>query len=612
MTEHVQTPQDLEKLHASEYRRLYKKPLYDVRAIRDLRDMLRQSVDLYGEHAAYLLKDPIATRQIQLRSPEHLALRVDHSRPYRPVSFRQFAADVNAMGTALVNSDFPVGSRVALVSETRYEWYVSYLSVVNGYGIVVPLDKELPDDELASLLQRSEADIVIYSAGKRKAIQAVRDKLPKVKGFIAMDLPEDEAKEIYFWDLIQKGEQRLKAGESSYTSLPIDDRAMQILLFTSGTTAKSKAVMLSHHNICTNLMAMCSMVYIDDKDVFLSVLPIHHTYECTCGYLCQLYRGSTVAVCEGLRYIVQNMKEVRATMILVVPLMLEAFYRQIMKKVSADPKVFRKFKMGLKISALLRKLGMDRRRKLFAQIHEGFGGHLRLLIAGGAAISKDILGGMQELGFNCIQGYGVTECAPIFALNRDFYYKNTAAGLPMPGVEMKIINADEDGIGEIIGRGDNVMLGYYQAEALTAEAIDAEGYYHTGDYGYIDEDGFVIITGRKSNLIVTKNGKNVFPEELEFLIAQDMRVKEVVVYADKDEGGDTLIACQIYPNDETFKEANAGSLPERSEIEKELEAWVREVNQKLVAYKRIKKITFRDTEFVKTTTRKIRRSSVIR
>lgn len=402
---------------------LYKAPLYEVRKIRDLRDMLQQSVALFGDHPAFMIKK-------------------EHGAPYTAVTVKEYAADVDALGTALLKR-VPIGSRVAILSETRYEWYVSYLSITNGTGVVVPLDKELPGREIASLLNRAEADVLIYSASKQQLVEEIREEVPGVKLFICMDPLADRGDTLYFWDLLAEGRQLLAKGDRTFLEAPVDPEAMTILLFTSGTTAEAKAVMLCQRNICANLEGMCSMVYIGPEDTFLSVLPLHHTYECTCGFLCQIYRGSTIAVCEGLRYILPNIKESRPTVILVVPLMLEMFHRAIMKKAKATKKMARKFEFARKLSKLLLLVGIDIRRKIFAPVHETFGGRLRMLISGGAPVDPNILQDMQDLGFICIQGYGLTECAPILALNRDCYFNNRAAGLPLPGVEIKIINPDE-------------------------------------------------------------------------------------------------------------------------------------------------------------------------
>lgn len=581
-------------------------PLYDVREIKDLKDMLRQSAEHYANDTAFLVKDPRAIGQKEIAQTDDQSEKTK-SLPYLPVTYKKFAEDVDAFGTFLMSQGLE-SARVAILGETRYEWYISYMSTVNGAGIVVPLDKELPVAEISSLLNRSHADILIYAGSKRKEVDAIRDQLPEMKIIISMDDPTEGSNDLYFWDCLQLGYELLGQGNRKFVDAVIDPEALGILLFTSGTTARSKAVMLSHRNICINLMAMCSMLYIGPDDIFLSVLPLHHTYECTCGFLCPIYRGCTVAVCEGLRHITKNMQESKVTIMLVVPLMMELFYKRIMKGASATPELAKKFRLGLKISGLLRKVGIDKRRKLFAKIHDNFGGNLRILIAGGAAIDPAILTGMQNLGIHCVQGYGLTECAPILALNRDKFYKNESAGLPLPGVDVKIIDVDENGIGEIIGKGPNIMLGYYEDEEATAAAIDSEGYFHTGDLGYLDKDNFVIITGRKKNVIVTNNGKNIYPEEIEFLLLQNDLIAEVLVSGVADEAGkDTLIVAEIFPNEEKVKELLGDVALDSEEVRAEVDKVVKEVNHSLATYKYVKRFTLRTAEFEKTTSKKIKR-----
>lgn len=569
-------------------------PLYDVRKITDLRDMLRQSVEIFADKAAFMVKDPRAARKNQTGDE------------YLPVSYSQYGRDVDAFGTKLkeLNLEQP---RIAILAETRYEWYVTYMATVNGTGVTVPLDKELPAGEIESLLNRSRARILVYSGSKQDVVDKVRDNVPTLEYCVCMDDVDSSARAENFWEWLKQGEDALQEGSRKFLDAEIDREAMSILLFTSGTTAKSKAVMLSHNNICINLQAMCSMLYIGPEDIFLSVLPLHHTYECTCGFLCPVYRGCTVAVCEGLRHITKNMQESQVTIMLAVPLMLELFYKRIMKSATSDPKLAKKFRLGLGISRFLMKLGIDKRRSLFEKVHAAFGGKLRLLIAGGAAIDPNIMKGLQDLGLHCVQGYGLTECAPILALNRDVIYKNTSAGLPLPGVEIKIIDEDENGIGEIVGRGPNVMLGYYENEEATAEAIDAEGFFHTGDLGYLDEDGFVIITGRKKNVIVTKNGKNIFPEEIEFLLARSDLIQECLVSGVQDEDGDIIVTAEIFPNMEKMAELLGDVDPTSEKVRELIAAEVKQVNHSLTTYKYIRSFTLRSTEFEKTTSKKIKR-----
>lgn len=585
-------------------------PLYDVRPIADLRDMIKQSAELYGDKAAFMVKDPRALPENRstvgkAADRSEAADGEGKSTPYLPISYTQYAKDVDALGTFFFANNL-AGSRIALLGESRYEWYVSYLATVNGTGIAVPLDKELPRGEIANLLNRSRADILIYAASKQQDVDAIREQIPTVKTFISMDKPKVTG-DRFFWDCLAQGRVALDGGNQSFVTAPIDTEILSVLLFTSGTTAMSKAVMLNQRNLCINLQAMCQMLYVDPSDVFLSVLPLHHTYECTCGFLCPVYRGATVAVCEGLRHITRNMQESKVTMMLVVPLMLELFYKRIMKSATSDPKLAKKFRLGLKLSGLLRKVGVDKRRSLFAKVHQTFGGSLRMLIAGGAAIDPAILSGMRDLGIETVQGYGLTECAPILALNRDVDYKDRAAGLALPGVEIKIIDADENGIGEIIGRGPNVMMGYYENEEATREAIDPEGFFHTGDLGFVDKDGFVIITGRKKNVIIAKNGKNIFPEEIEFKLMQHDLIAECLVSGREDDEGETIVRAEIFPNEEKVKESLGDVALDSPEVHAAIDQIVRQVNHGTVVYKYIKAFDLRTTEFEKTTTKKIKR-----
>lgn len=568
-----------------------KAPLYEVREIKDLKDMLAQSVELFNNNTAFLTKPVIGE-------------------PYVPVTFNEFNDDVNALGTALVDLGLLDGT-VTIMGKTRYEWYVSYMATVNGVGIVAPLDKELPKNEIKNLLYRSHANALIFSSEKEEEVLAIKEEIASESSnetakniiYISMDYEEEKDGVLSFKALIEKGKALLKEGNRRYLDIEIDAEAMKVLLFTSGTTAASKAVMLSHKNICKNLMGMCQMVYIGPEDTFLSVLPIHHTYECTCGFLCQVYRGSVIAQCEGLRHIVKNMKESQTTMILTVPLMVEAFHRNIFSKKNEA-----RVRKGIKITKGLRKIGIDLRKKIFAQVHEAFGGKLRLIIAGGAAIDPNIVQDMQDVGLHTLQGYGLTECAPILGLNRDIYYKNNAAGLPLPEVDVKIIDKDENGIGEIIGKGDNVMLGYFEDEKATKEAL-VDGYFHTGDLGYLDEDGFIIITGRKKNVIITNNGKNVFPEEIETLLNRSNYIKESVVYG-REENGDTTIVAEVVADIERFKE-DFGEEATKEQLRDIIDKEVKDVNHQLVTYKYIKDFNIRDEEFEKNTSRKIKRGTII-
>ena len=561
--------------------------LYEVTEIHDLRDVIKKRVKEFPGNPVFLVKEKKGGE-------------------YVPVSTEKYDHDIDSLGTYFLNT-VQKGARIAIFAETRYEWYVTYLATTNGTGCVVPLDKELPVEDIENMLERAEVDIVVFSKSKKDIIDAVYGKVASVKHYICMDETKDE-RFLYFYDCLKQGEDKLAAGDKVFTEATIDPEEMTILLFTSGTTAKSKAVMLCQRNICKNLMSMFSMLYIDRNDVWLSVLPLHHTYECTCGFLGQVYRGTTVAICEGLRYIQQNLQEAKPTAILMVPIMLELFYKKIMKQVNSDPKTAAKLKKGIEIANALH-LSNKMRKKLFKQIHDVFGGRMRLIILGGAPVNPEVLKFFQDVGFLCVQGYGLTECAPILALNRDVAFKNEAAGLPLPGCTVKILNPDSDGIGEFISKGDNNFLGYYKDPENTAAALDEEGYYHTGDLGYIDKDGFCIITGRKKNVIIAKNGKNVFPEEIEYLLSLSPYVAESVVSGVEDEvKNDIVITATIFPDLEEVK-AKLGTEddPTEEQIEEILKQVVADTNERLENYKKIKKTVLRMTEFEKNTSKKIKR-----
>ena len=560
-------------------------PLYDVRQIHDLREMLNGSAEQFGDKAAFLVKK-------------------QEGGPYEPVSYKQFKHDVDALGTAFLSLGLQDG-RIAIVGENRYEWAVSYLATVNGTGTVVPLDKEIPFSELESLIQRANVDAIVFAGSKAKDIAGLRSGLKAGCRLISMDLTE-EADGILSWSaLLEEGRRRLTDGDRAFLEAPLDTENMRILLFTSGTTDKSKAVMLSHRNICWDLMDMCAMLYIGPDDTFLSILPLHHTYECTCGFLCQIYRGSTIAYCEGLRHILKNLKEAKVTVMNCVPLILESMHRRIWDQAAKDPAVLKKLKTGIKISNALRVVGVDMRRKLFAKVHEGFGGHLRMLISGGAAIDPVVVKGLQDLGIACVQGYGLTECSPIIALNRNCDFKNDAAGLPVPHAEIKIFEADSTGVGEIIARGPNIMLGYYENEEATNACL-IDGWFHTGDLGFLDKDGFVHITGRKKNVIVTKNGKNIYPEEIEYLLARSPLIQESMVYGRaSDSDGELEVAADIFPNMEKMAAHLGEEKPSSDKIYAAIDEVVRSVNKQLALYKYIRYFTVRDEEFIKTTTKKI-------
>lgn len=547
---------------------------YEVRPIENLKEMLYTSAATWPEKNAFLEK---------------------RDGVYEGITFNQYLLDVEGLGTELCARGL-LGKRVIVTGENCYAWALAYMTVICGLGVVIPVDKEIPPEEIANIANVSEADAVIYSAKYEDKIK----KIEKPLDFICFD---------ELSGLCAAGREKINAGDRTYLDLEIDKNEMASLIFTSGTTGVSKGVMLSHHNISFNLTEMCQMIYIGPEDTFLSVLPLHHAYECTCGFLCQIYRGSTIAYCEGLRYIMKNMKEVHPTMILCVPLLIETMYHKIWANIRKNG-MEKMVKKALAASNASRKIGIDLRKKLFSEIHETFGGKLRMMIAGGATVDPDILKGLRDFGILAVQGYGLTECAPLAAVNRDKFYCDSSAGLATPNATLEIVDAAEDGTGDIRFKGENIMLGYYKAPELTAEVI-VDGWLYTGDLGFIDKDGFLHITGRRKNVIVTANGKNIFPEELETYLSRNPYVLESVVVGVPDETGrDYDIVAMILPDRERLDEENPDGYSEELVREKLTEA-VKQANSMVQQYKRIKKFLVRSEEFPKNTSKKIKRAGLL-
>ncbi len=542
--------------------------LYEVWHIDDLRDMMEQSVKKYGDKAAFLVK------------PKKGA-------PYDEVSYKKYYSHLRAFGTALISSYSLEGKKVAIVSENRYEWTIAYLAVIIGGGIVVPIDKELPSDEITGLINRAEAEICVCSAKYAQFIS----EIPNIS-IVNMD--------DGFWDFLKSGEEKLAMGDTAFDSVKSDVSKMCALLFTSGTTGIAKGVMLSQHSICNNLMNMRKQMDIRPSDVFSCLLPLHHTYQCTCGFLCPMYCGSSVAFCEGLKYIQKNMIESKTTMVLGVPAIFENMYKRIMKTAEKEKKLG-KMKAAIKVNNALKHVKIDLSSKLFKSVNEAFGGHLRILVSGAAAIDPAVAKGFRDLGILFLQGYGLTECSPIVGVNRDVDFRDDSAGMLISNMELIIDEPNEDGIGEIVVKGENVMMGYYEDEEAT-NAVLKDGWFHTGDLGYMDKDKFIYITGRKKNLILTKNGKNVFPEEIESYLSKYPEIKECLVYGkDNETTGDTDICAEIFPDFDLFKGQDD------HKIKAAIEEIVRDVNEPLPMFKKIRKVHIRKEEFEKTTTQKIKR-----
>ncbi len=561
----------------------------ESRPITDLKHMIETSVELYGDHVAFYQK-------------------YDHKGKYQAITYNEMLRRMNAIGTALIDMGF-AGERIAVAGPNSSEWAISYLAVVNGVGIVVPLDKELNESELEHQLQRAKVTCVIYSSAKLDRIfrSICKNGRTGVRQLIRMDAETDEDEVMSLLSVRERGLQLMEDGDRRYLDAQIDATAMSILLFTSGTTGKAKGVMLSHRNIAVDLMISPTVLKVNDWDIFFSVLPLHHTYECTSGFLIPMYKGAAIAYCEGLKYVTKNLQEAQPTMFLAVPAIFELMYKKIWKNIEKQGKAGTVRRL-IKLNRVTKKIGLDLSKVFFKQIQAVFGGRMREVICGGAAIDPNILNGIRDFGINALQGYGLTECAPMGALNPDQDPKAESVGYPFPATQIKVVDPDENGIGEFWLKGGNVMLGYYEMPEETAEVL-TDGWFHSGDLGYIDEDGYVIITGRKKNVIITKNGKNVFPEELEYLLCLHPLIAESMVYADENaEGDDTLIVAVVKPDQEEVEET-FGKDADPETVEAAVWKEVDRINETQPFFKRIKKVIIRRRDFIKNTSNKIIRFS---
>lgn len=561
-------------------------PYSKVHQVKDFRDIVHARVRMYPGYPVFKLKEKAGVwREVY---PEDFRRDIEHLGASLLARWEKLHL-AREKKTMVSGEDIP---RVAILGETKYEWYVSFMAATNGLGIVIPLDRMLGGEEIANMLERVQADILIFSSKCKEQVELIRQKYSGLKLVFAMDAL-DGYTSIH----------ELSASEAelaAYRARPIDVDEIGILLFTSGTTSKSKIVMLSQRNICSDIMGMFQMCFMDNHDTFLSVLPLHHTYECTCGFIGQIFSGASIAVGDGLNRMAQDMTDIRPSCLCIVPAILEKFYAKIQKNINSSASKRFKFKVARRISKILYAMHIDVRRVLFKQIHEVFGGNMRLVFMGGAPADQKAVAFFDDIGVEVLQGYGLTECSPLVAVNRDQNYRHDSCGVPVIGCEIRVFEPDENGVGEFMIKGNNVFLGYYQDEDATKAVFDENGFFHTGDIGYIDRDGFLYITGRKKNVIIAKNGKNVFPEELEFLIAESPFVKEVVVSSEVDETkNDILIKATIFPD---MEEIQAGT-----DVQALMEKIVKNVNKRLESFQRIKKVQLRDTEFAKSSTHKIKR-----
>ena len=516
------------------------------------------------------------------------------------ITYEEFKNDVIYLGTSLIKNGF-LNKKIAVIGKNSYNWCVSYLAA-SIVGIVVPIDKELHTDDVINFMNVSEAVCIL---GDNKNLSQILKNIDTLKNketkFINFD---NKNNQILFSSFKEEGKNLYSNGFTDFDKIKIDPDELRILLFTSGTTGNAKGVCLSQRNICSNILSIYGIVKVRKSDLFFSILPLHHTYECTIGFLLPIYSGASIAHCEGLRYIAKNMQEFHPSVILCVPLLLEKLHKNIVKNMNNSlPEKYKENKNENPFS----KLPFFMKMIVKTKVKNTLGGRLRVFIVGAAAANPNILSDFRNLGLNSLQGYGLTECSPLVAGNTDFFQKDDSAGLPIPNVEYKIDNPNSEGVGEIIVKGPNVMIGYYNNEEETKKAI-RNGWFYTGDLGKIDENGYLYITGRCKSVIVTKNGKNIYPEEVEYYLNDNPLISESLVLGiKKDNDDETYINAQIYPNMEAIKESLKGSIPTKEELWKIISDVVNSVNKKLPNYKHIKNFVIRDQEFEKTTTQKVKR-----
>ncbi len=555
--------------------------LYNAKEFGNIREVIKNAVKEHPDNNAFILKETNG-KDVE----------------YKNITYTKFDKQIDCLGTALVSKGLK-GKRIAVIGKNCYEWIVSYLSVVNGTGIVVPLDKGLPEKEIETSLIRSESEAIIFEDDYIDMIKNIKsNNQTKVTKFICMN-KQDEFENIY--TLIDEGEKLLQQGNKEFIESEINNEGMSILLFTSGTTSAAKAVMLSHKNIASNIYSMTKCEDIRSTDTNIAFLPFHHTFGST-GILMFLSRGATNVFCDGLRHIQKNLNEYHVSMFVCVPLLIESIYKKVWQEIEKTGQT-KKVKFGMKLTKFLLIFGIDIRRKIFKQIIDKLGGKLRYVISGASGLDGEVATGFRNFGIEVVQGYGLTETSPTLIAETAKSYKAGSTGLPIPNVEIKINNSNEQGIGEILAKGPNVMLGYYENEEATNEVL-VDGWFHTGDLGYKDKDGFIFITGRQKNVIVLKNGKNIYPEELETLVNQLPYVAESMVYG-KEKNDDLVVSVKVVYDKEYAK--NNWQDKTQEDIEKLIWEDIKKINQTMPNYKHIKNLIATDEEMIKTTTAKIKR-----
>ncbi len=558
-------------------------PLYETTVFEDFRIMTENAAKKYPDRIAISYKK-------NPKDKETVKVTYTEARDY-----------IRHMGTELIHMGLS-DKHVALIGESSYKWICSYFSLMSIGAVVVPIDKDFPVDEMEGLINFADCEFVMYSKVVEDKILEIKDKLPKVKTYISMSKSKVEGA-VDLFDIVASGRERFKNGDNSYYNYKIDRDRLASIVFTSGTTGKGKGVMLSQKNIVSDMTQGMYNFAITPKT--MNVLPPHHTFGSTVNFVGHFSQGSEIYISSGLKYIAEEIKEQQPSHLILVPLFVEALYKKMWSTAEKAGKA-ETLRRAIKTSNSMRKLGIDMRKKFFKDVIDGYGGKLEMIICGGANLNQDIIDTFDAIGITILNGYGITECAPLISCNRNKYQKKGSVGCPIIGESVKIKNPDGNGEGEICVKGPNVMLGYYKDPAATEAAFDEDGYFKTGDFGRLDEEGWIYITGRLKNVIILSNGKNVYPEELEMEISKVYGVNECIVYAGESEllPNKEVIVAEIFPDFEALKEKDIKNAQEYFEDE------IRSINSQMVSYKAIKMVKIRNEEFQKNTSKKILRFAI--
>ena len=561
--------------------------VYKVDDVNDFRELLNRSAKKYPDHVAYEFKENLGKKDQKIVKK----------------TYKEVKEEVEALGSSLLNFGLE-GKKIALIGNNRYEWCESYFAVTTSNMVVVPLDKALPNGEIKSLIERSKADAVIYENKYSEVFEEIKGSgNSSLKFYINMDLKNDENGILSFRKLVDDSKKLIKNKKSKYQKIKIDNTKMSVLIFTSGTTNTAKGVMLSQKNITSNIASMARMSKMYDNDVLLSFLPLHHTFECTITFLYGWYSGATVAFCDGLKYIAKNLEEYKISVFVAVPLVLETIYKKIQKGIRDQGKE-KLVNMMSKLANFLLIFHIDIRRKVFKSVLDQLGGNLRIAYFGAASMDKKVIEGYNNFGIDTVQGYGLTETSPLIAAETDKEHCPGSVGMAPFNVQLKLEDVDENGVGEIVAKGPNIMLGYYENPEATA-AVMKDGWFHTGDLGRFNKDGYLFIAGRKKEVIVLKNGENVFPSDIEFLVNKLHYVKESILFPRENTKGEIALGIKIVYDPDLIKE----TFGDKTEEEYKDLIWedIKVINQELSVFKRIKELIITTEPLEKTTTQKVKR-----